>query len=310
MAVPDLGAFNMTALHRKGWVSVIIPTYNRAEMLHEALVSIADQSYRPIEIVLVDDGSTDGTQLMVEKFAADFVDSEAVLRFFRQDRQGPSPARSMALQACCGEYIQFLDSDDVLHPEKLRQQVAALQTSAVDFVWSSSVKFTDVPDWNCKPFVGTKLDIRAGNEAIVPFIIRGRWRTESGLYRRSTCQRTGAWRKLAMFQDWEYNIRMLSWSPTIRFVPGILAGARQHNFGRIGDKWADGSGLDGALDAVLLVETQTRESCGQDAAWCSAVRGRYREIANQAVLCAYPAVAERAERALHDFNSASGVYLS
>ncbi len=186
MAVPDLGAFNMTALHRKGWVSVTIPTYNRAEMLHEALVSIADQSYRPIEIVLVDDGSSDGTQLMVEKFAADFVDSEAVLRFFRQDRQGPSPARSMALQACCGEYIQFLDSDDVLHPEKLRQQVAALQASAVDFVWSSSVKFTDVPDWNCKPFAGTKLDIRAGNEAIVPFIIKGRWRTESGLYRRWT----------------------------------------------------------------------------------------------------------------------------
>jgi glycosyltransferase involved in cell wall biosynthesis len=285
----------------QGWVSVITPSYNRADMLLEMLESVAAQSFRPIEIYIVDDGSTDRTAEVVKSFAAGFVNSRSTLQYVRQDRLGPSPARTLALQACSGEFIQFLDSDDLLHPDKLARQTAVLQDSAVDFVWSSSVKFTSVPNWSAEPFVGTRLDPCTGHEAIVPFIERGLWRTESGLYRRSTCRRTGPWRKLAMFQDWEYNIRMLSWSPTIRFVPGVLAGARQHSFGRIGDKWTNGSGLDGALDAVLLAEALTRAVCAGDPAWRRAVCGRYLEIAAQAKLCAYPDVQDRAEEVLSDF---------
>jgi glycosyltransferase involved in cell wall biosynthesis len=97
-------------------VSVVIPTYNSAVYLVEAVRSVLAQTYPHVESLIVDDGSTDGTPAAVQPFG------ERV-RLFQQDRAGPSVARNRAILHARGTYLAFLDADDVWLPAKLARQV-------------------------------------------------------------------------------------------------------------------------------------------------------------------------------------------
>ena len=100
-------------------VSVIIPTYNRADFLREAIDSVRAQTYTNFEIIVVDDGSTDGTQELVTSLYPD-------VRYLRQENSGPAAARNNGINNAAGEVIAFLDSDDIWLPEMLSKQIARL----------------------------------------------------------------------------------------------------------------------------------------------------------------------------------------
>ena len=102
-------------------VSVIIPTYNRAALVAEALASVKAQTFRDFEIVVVDDGGTDGTW---EALSAG--QEIRVLRHPR--RRGVSAARNTGINAARGQWLAFLDSDDLWLPDKLARQMAYLTT--------------------------------------------------------------------------------------------------------------------------------------------------------------------------------------
>ena len=88
-------------------VSVIIPTFNRAEMLSRAIRSVLDQNFNDFEIIIVSDGSTDNTQQVVESF------KDNRINFFKHaEKWGASAARNTALRKSKGKYIAFLDDDD------------------------------------------------------------------------------------------------------------------------------------------------------------------------------------------------------
>ncbi len=101
-------------------VSVIIPTYNRAALVKEAVASVLAQSWQDLEVLVVDDGSTDGTAAALASFAAQI----RLLR--RASRGGVSAARNAGIQAARGKWLAFLDSDDLWLPEKLARQMAFL----------------------------------------------------------------------------------------------------------------------------------------------------------------------------------------
>src|SRR5262245_10754564 len=98
-------------------VSCIVPVYNGEAFLGEALASIRAQRHRPIEILVVDDGSTDGTAAVV--MAAD-----AGIRYMRQDNAGGAAARNRGIGMARGTFVAFLDADDLWPPEKLERQIA------------------------------------------------------------------------------------------------------------------------------------------------------------------------------------------
>jgi glycosyltransferase involved in cell wall biosynthesis len=109
-------------------VSCIVPVYNGERYLAQALASILAQTYVPIEIIVVDDGSTDGTPDVVRQFG------DAV-RYVRQDNAGPATARNHGLGLTRGEFVAFLDADDLWTPDKLERQVGALNARPdLDFV--------------------------------------------------------------------------------------------------------------------------------------------------------------------------------
>ena len=100
-------------------VSVIIPTYNRGYVLDRAIKSVLDQSYRDLELIVIDDGSTDNTKFLVEGFAK----KDNRIKYFYLDNSGVSRARNYGIKNSSGELIAFLDSDDEWLPEKLKKQI-------------------------------------------------------------------------------------------------------------------------------------------------------------------------------------------
>ena len=96
-------------------ISVIIPTYNRFEVLQRALNSIYSQTYKPKEVIVVDDGSTDKTSQIQNFFPQ--------VKYFYQKNSGVSSARNLGIKNSTCEWVAFLDSDDEFHTDKLKEQV-------------------------------------------------------------------------------------------------------------------------------------------------------------------------------------------
>lgn len=103
-----------------GLVSVLIPTYNRGYILGSAIESVLSQTYRPIEIIVVDDGSTDDTKAVLDRFGSK-------IKTVYQDNAGLAGARNTGLALARGEFISFEDSDDIWLPWKLQAQVALMK---------------------------------------------------------------------------------------------------------------------------------------------------------------------------------------
>lgn len=119
-------------------ISVVIPTYNRLSYLREALQSVFTQTRPADEIIVVDDGSSDGTA----EALADFV-STVPLRIISQQNAGQAAARNRGILAAQGTWVAFLDSDDLWMPRKLEEQMAFLiRNPALDFVFGDMVNFT------------------------------------------------------------------------------------------------------------------------------------------------------------------------
>ena len=117
----------------EGLVSVIIPTYNRAHLCKKAVESALSQTYQNIEVIVVDDGSTDNTRDVVS-----YLDSR--VRYLSQKNSGVSAARNMGMQSARGEFIALLDSDDTWLPWKLQLQLNVLRAlPSAGMVWTDLI---------------------------------------------------------------------------------------------------------------------------------------------------------------------------
>jgi len=204
-------------------VSTIIPVYNRPKLLLEAVESVLSQTYRPIEIIISDDGSTDDTYDTARQLSAQH---PTIIKVISNKKRGPGPAREAGRQIAEGEYIQYLDSDDLLHPIKFENQVLALKNNPQhDAVYGIS-RLTDI-NGNIKsvPFkwTGKKID------ALFPKLLVDRWWcTHTPLYKREICDKVGPWRDLRYSQDWEYDARIGGQNAKLLFINKIVSDHRMH----------------------------------------------------------------------------------
>ena len=120
-------------------VSVIIPIYNTAPYLRACLDSICQQTLQELDIILVDDGSTDESPSII----AEYAQKDSRIRSWRQMNQGQSVARNYALSIARGEYVYCMDSDDLLEPDALRQCFDRCEAEQLDFVSFDAVNMTD-----------------------------------------------------------------------------------------------------------------------------------------------------------------------
>lgn len=116
-------------------VSIIMPAFNAARFLEEAIQSVLDQTYRDWELLVIDDGSADQTAQIAEAFSRE----DARIRLIKNEyNMGVAETRNRGVALAAGEWIAFLDSDDCWHPEKLEKQLAFARENGAEFVFSGS----------------------------------------------------------------------------------------------------------------------------------------------------------------------------
>ncbi|MGZ3313215.1 MAG: glycosyltransferase [Caulobacteraceae bacterium] len=156
---------------REPLISVIIPVFNGAAFLHKAVASVLSQNYSALEIIVVDDGSTDDIEAAVRALPID-------VRFFRQDNGGPASARNRGIRDASGEFLAFLDVDDLWPQHNLKSLLAALDGSQADVALGRGQLAQLAPETGELCFVGNP-------EESFPYYIG------AALYRREAFQRIG-----------------------------------------------------------------------------------------------------------------------
>jgi glycosyltransferase involved in cell wall biosynthesis len=124
-------------------VTVIIPTYNRAHLVTGALDSVYEQTYRPIECIVVDDGSTDDTVQVVEDWKRAHNSDDFCVRLFQQENQGAPVARNHGMEQAKGELLLFLDSDDALTDGAIEALRQSMDESDSDAVYGDVVRVSE-----------------------------------------------------------------------------------------------------------------------------------------------------------------------
>lgn len=184
-------------------ISTIIPVYNRPDLLREAVGSVLAQSWRPIEIIVIDDGSTDGTADVADRLAADHPGTVFPIH---RENAGPGLAREAGRSSARGEFIQYLDSDDLLLPRKFELQVEALRQHPE---CGAAYGWTRYRHSDGRVEKGPWKDSGKEVAAMFPAMLRSRWwDTPTPLYRRDVCDAAGPWTGLRLEEDWEYDCRI------------------------------------------------------------------------------------------------------
>ena len=164
-------------------VSVVIPTYNARSTIERALQSVANQSLNATEVIVIDDASTDDTINIVSEFSAT---SKIAIRILRSDQNaGPGSARNRGWDSSTGEFIAFLDADDVWHPQKLEIQVREMQKNG-SFVMSCHERIVSTSHI-FPSFDETKVSTR--ELSLNDFIIKNRCSTPTVMVRKSINER-------------------------------------------------------------------------------------------------------------------------
>jgi hypothetical protein len=245
-----------------GLVSTIIPAYNRPAQLREAVASVLAQDHRPLEVIIVDDGSTDGTFEAADALAQD---NPGVVRAVTQANTGPGPARERGRQMAQGQFIQYLDSDDVLLPGKFSAQVAALHTRPDCDVAYGLTRFRHADGTVAPgPWKGSGTE----RASMFPsFLVERWWDTPNPLYRREICDRAGPWTDLGLEEDWEYDCRIASLGARLAWCRQYVCEVRDHP----GDRLCRGPALDPARlsqrarSHALMLSHAQRAGIGSDA---------------------------------------------
>lgn len=217
-------------------VSVIIPTYNRSEWVTEAVRSALDQTYRRIEIIVVDDGSTDNTRDVLSKYGAS-------IKYIYQKRSERSRARNQGFRYSRGDYIAFLDSDDQWLPTKIEKQVEILNRkpdvglvyTGVQFIDARGNPHTGQIAWDVPERESLYEDLMTHNTitgTTSSVMVRRTCLDKVGLFDElmNTCEDLDLYRRIARYYRF-YKIDL----PLVRFR--IHTGSTQHDAAAMAKGW-------------------------------------------------------------------------
>ncbi|WP_434037649.1 glycosyltransferase family 2 protein [Formosa sp. 4Alg 33] len=213
-------------------VSVIIPLYNSSEFINDTIQSVLDQSYQNIEIIIIDDNSTDNSFNKALEFQSD----NLIIKLNKG--KGACSARNYGFELSSGDYIQFLDADDILSKDKIEKQVKTLNGSKTKLAVCNTVHFSGkLEDGKCvdQAYVYSTpnpeeffINLWGGNNLPMHMIQTSAWLTP-----RNLIEKAGVWNEaLAKDQDGEFFARVGLQSSGIIYVPDIINYYRKHNTGK------------------------------------------------------------------------------
>ncbi len=208
-------------------ISTIIPTYNNASFIAEAIASVQSQTYPVQEIIVIDDGSTDDTETVVKTIQEK---SSVPIHYIKKENGGPNSARNVGLAKATGEFVAFLDADDRWEPTKLVQQVAPLTKDTELGLVYGNYKIIDTTGTDCPdiPTVPLNREVRGhAFEKLLPGnLILGS--ASNVLIRKSVFDTIGVFDEtLRVGEDWDMWLRITEKFP-IEYVDVVTVAIRRH----------------------------------------------------------------------------------
>lgn len=201
-------------------ITVIIPCLNASHWIRDTLASVIAQRCASLEVIAIDDGSTDGTGEIIRK---DF----SFVRLETTANRGASKARNLGTSLASGEYIQYLDADDLLAPGKLNLQIAALENSNADVAYGDWQQLVErAREFTPGAFVARRMQRDAELELFDNF-----WCPPAAyLFRRRIVEAVGGWNEgLPVIQDARFALDCALRGGTFVYCPGIMAQYRIHS---------------------------------------------------------------------------------
>ena len=210
----------------KPLVSIIIPTYNRCHLIGETLDSILAQTYSNWECLVIDDGSTDDT----DKILASYREKDSRFQYHHRPKnraKGANACRNYGFEISKGEYINWFDSDDLMHPEKIEIQILNLIESDINYSVCQSYVFTN----DITNILGLRHKKIASSNALVDFILlKMVIMTPSSLFKKSFLLSLEYLfdESLLAAQEWEFYVRMLHKDSNYHVIEEPLIYLRKH----------------------------------------------------------------------------------
>jgi glycosyltransferase involved in cell wall biosynthesis len=208
-------------------VSVIIPVYNREQLIEASIQSVYSQAYRPIECVVIDDGSTDNSIRVIGNLKDKLDSKDFHVICIEQDNAGAPAARNNGIKNASGVFFQFLDSDDLLYPNKIKDQVAVLHNQKeIDGIYG---------DWHHGTIEDHQLVKGEKWEDQISQFYGGRViHTLSFLFTRQMIEKIGPWDEdLKRNQEIDYFLRGLLADGNFEYLPSTTGLWREHDGERI-----------------------------------------------------------------------------
>ncbi|WP_293297035.1 glycosyltransferase [Pedobacter sp. UBA4863] len=184
-------------------VSVIIPLYNAEKYISETIESVLNQTYQNIEIIIIDDGSTDNSLALAKSY------ENSKIKVFSQDNKGVSSARNFGISIAKGDYIQFLDADDLIAPSKIELQIEYfISNPLATFVCSKWMRFKNINKPNNSNL--TKILTPKIENLPINFIATSNFiPLMCGLIKRTTIAKTNGFdKKMTHIEDVNFLIRL------------------------------------------------------------------------------------------------------
>jgi len=284
----------LNSCYEQNLVSVIIPCHNQERFLLSCLDSVIDQDYRPIEVIIVDDGSSDGTRRIMNDFRS-AQRNGIVVKCIYQSQHGAPHARNQGCRQAKGEFIQFLDGDDILCSGKLSGQIDVFKNNKdIDVVYGDGQFLIH----DCENLVRKDSIISIGvSSDIIESLLTGEWvPVFSYLSRRSAIISCGPWNNtLKINQDFEYFLRMAIQRCKFYYRAGITGLYRKHSSNSISEQTVS---ILGRTTRIILcrAEYSLKEQGGFTEQRISAMVEYYRRIARQV----YPMDIECFENSIND----------
>ncbi len=190
-------------------VSVVIPCYNVRDYVEATVRSVLAQTYAPLEVICVDDGSADGTPDILRRLEAE----HERVRVIEGPHSGAPAARNVGFAEARGPFVQFLDADDLLLPDKIGRQVELAQETGADIVAGAFLRCYDD---------GREVLREVGDEPWTALVWSKLGVTSANLFRRAAVEAAGAWREgQHSSQEYELMFRLMTHGATVAFDHAI-----------------------------------------------------------------------------------------
>lgn len=247
----------MSSEFRDNWVSVIITTYQRADYIIQTVNSIYNQIYRPIELIIIDDGSEDNTEEILKEWINNLpVDPNFHCNYIHKKNSGAPAARNLALLHSSGEFIQEVGSDDLLHPQKIDLNIRFLKEyTDCQSAWSPLRRFNNSEEKELNYLLNySDLNKIVSIRKRAPNLFEPQFLPSAALHRRNVFFSAGPWlESLKRWQDLEYQVRMAYCIKNYVEINTPLYFFRQHDGVRINSQYKQKIGIESgflALEAI------------------------------------------------------------